>query len=62
VTGIGAPLIRSVLVAADFGDAAARAVAIGGAIAERCENGTRRLVHAQPITASTSVTLQHRDG
>ncbi len=61
VTGIGAPLIRSVLVAADFGDAAARAVAIGGAIAERCGNGTLRLVHAQPMTASTSVTPQELD-
>jgi nucleotide-binding universal stress UspA family protein len=36
---------RSILVAVDFGDASARAIAIGGALAERC-GASLRLLHA----------------
>jgi nucleotide-binding universal stress UspA family protein len=58
---MGAPLIRFVLVAVDFGEASARAVAIGGAIAERTDGGTLCLVHSHSITGSTTVTQQQLD-
>jgi len=43
-------LPRSVLVAVDYGDASARAVTLGGAIAERC-GAPLRLLHAETIEA-----------
>jgi nucleotide-binding universal stress UspA family protein len=48
-----------VLVAADFDAAAGRAVAIGGAIAQRYQHATLRLVHAEPSAASMPVAQQY---
>jgi nucleotide-binding universal stress UspA family protein len=47
---------QSVLVAVDFGEASARAVTIGGAIAERC-GVPLRLLHAESIEAPPYFTL-----
>jgi hypothetical protein len=40
----------SILVAVDFGEASARAVAVGGALAAHC-GATLRLLHAEPFEA-----------
>jgi nucleotide-binding universal stress UspA family protein len=47
---------HSVLVPVDFGDASARAVAIGGAIADRCKAAAFRLLHAETIEAPVYFT------
>lgn len=47
---------RSVLVAVDFGDASARAVAIGGLISERCPAATLRLLHSESVEAPVYFT------
>jgi nucleotide-binding universal stress UspA family protein len=49
-------LPRSVLVAVDFGLASARAVAVGGALAERCHSGVLRLLHAESMEAPAYFT------
>jgi nucleotide-binding universal stress UspA family protein len=48
-------LPHSLLVAVDFGDASARAVTLGGFIAERCHAGLR-LLHAETIEAPAYFT------
>jgi len=53
---------RSVLVAVDFGDASARAVAIGGAIADRCNAASFRLLHAEPMEAPVYFTPEQIKG
>jgi len=50
-------LPASVLVAVDFGDASARAVALGGAIAEAC-GASLRLLHAESIEAPPYFTTE----
>ena len=47
----------SVLVAVDFGDASARAVAVGGFIADRC-HATLRLLHADTMEAPAYFTQE----
>jgi nucleotide-binding universal stress UspA family protein len=47
---------QSVLVPVDFGNASARAVAIGGAIADRCKAGAFRLLHAESMEAPVYFT------
>jgi nucleotide-binding universal stress UspA family protein len=54
--------IRSILVAVDFGDAAARAVAVGGAIAARCPGAALRLLHAESIEAPAYFTAEQING
>jgi nucleotide-binding universal stress UspA family protein len=49
-------LPRSVLVAVDFGDASAHAIAVAGTIAERCAVQTLTLVHAEPTEAPVYFT------
>ena len=49
---------RSVLVAVDFGAASARAVAVGGLVAERCRAKTLRLVHSESIDAPIYFTSE----
>jgi nucleotide-binding universal stress UspA family protein len=44
-------LPNSVLVAVDFGEASARAVALAGAVAVRCGTATLRLLHAESLDA-----------
>jgi nucleotide-binding universal stress UspA family protein len=51
---------RSIVVAVDFGRASARAVAVGGAIAERC-GATLRLVHAETFEAPAYFTAEQLD-
>jgi nucleotide-binding universal stress UspA family protein len=51
---------RSIVVAVDFGRASARAVAAGGAIAERC-GATLRLLHAEPFDAPVYFTAEQLD-
>lgn len=51
---------RSILVAVDFGRASARAVAAGGAIAERC-GATLRLLHAETFEAPAYFTAEQLD-
>jgi nucleotide-binding universal stress UspA family protein len=46
-----------VLAAVDFGDASARAVAIAGAVADRCDVATLRLLHVE--TAEAPVYFTH---
>lgn len=48
---------HSVLVAVDFGDASARAVSVGGLIAERCR-AKLRLVHSESIEAPIYFTSE----
>src|SRR6516165_8165102 len=50
--------IQSILVAVDFGDASARAVTLGGAIAARCPNTTLRLLHAESLEAPAYFTAE----
>src|SRR5579864_9054179 len=50
--------IQSILVAVDFGDAAARAVAAGGAIAAHCPGAALRLLHAESIEAPAYFTAE----
>ena len=50
--------IESILVAVDFSDAAARAVAVGGAIAARCRGAVLRLLHAESIEAPAYFTAE----
>jgi nucleotide-binding universal stress UspA family protein len=51
---------RSIVVAVDFGRASARAVAAGGAIAERC-GATLRLLHAETFEAPVYFTAEQLD-
>jgi nucleotide-binding universal stress UspA family protein len=51
---------RSIVVAVDFGDASGRAVAAGGAIAERC-GATLRLLHAETFEAPAYFTSEQLD-
>jgi nucleotide-binding universal stress UspA family protein len=53
--------MRSILVAVDFGDASARAVAVGGAIAARCRGASLRLLHAESIEAPAYFTSEQID-
>ena len=53
--------IRSILVAVDFGEASARAVAVGGAIAARCRDASLRLLHAESIEAPAYFTSEQID-
>lgn len=53
--------IQSILVAVDFGDAAARAVAVGGAMAARCQGASLRLLHAESIDAPAYFTSEQID-
>ena len=53
--------IHSIVVAVDFGEAAARAVAVGGAIAARCSGAALRLVHAESIDAPVYFTSEQAD-
>jgi len=50
--------IRSILVAVDFGEASARAVAVGGALAARCRDTSLRLLHAESIEAPAYFTSE----
>ena len=50
--------IQSILVAVDFGDASARAVAAGGAIAAHCPGAALRLLHAESIEAPAYFTAE----
>ena len=50
--------IRSILVAVDFGEASARAVAVAGAIAAHCPNASLRLLHAESIEAPAYFTTE----
>ena len=52
--------ILSLLVAVDFGEASAHAVAVGGAIARRC-GATLRLLHAESIEAPAYFTSEQTD-
>ena len=54
-------VIQSIVVAVDFGEAAARAVAVGGAIAARCPGGRLRLLHAESIEAPAYFTSEQVD-
>jgi nucleotide-binding universal stress UspA family protein len=56
-----AHLPQSVLVAVDFGAASAHAVAVGGAIAERCR-GTLRILHAETMEAPAYFTSEQLEG
>jgi nucleotide-binding universal stress UspA family protein len=47
---------KSVLAAVDFGPASGRAVAIGGAIADRCDAATLMLLHAETMEAPAYFT------
>lgn len=49
-------LPQSVLAAVDFGEASARAVAIAGLVAERCEGATLRLLHVEAAEAPVYFT------
>jgi nucleotide-binding universal stress UspA family protein len=53
--------IHSILAAVDFGDAAARAVAVGGAVAARCPGAALRLLHAESIEAPAYFTSEQID-
>jgi nucleotide-binding universal stress UspA family protein len=53
--------IGSILVAVDFGEASARAVAVGGAIAARCRDASLRLLHAEAIEAPAYFTAEQID-
>jgi nucleotide-binding universal stress UspA family protein len=53
--------IRSILVAVDFGEASARAVAVGGALAARCRDASLRLLHAESIEAPAYFTSEQID-
>jgi nucleotide-binding universal stress UspA family protein len=53
--------IHSIVVAVDFGGAAARAVAVGGAIAARRPGATLRLLHAESIEAPVYFTSEQVD-
>jgi len=53
--------IQSIVVAIDFGEASARAVAVGGAIAGRCPEATLRLLHAESVEAPAYFTLEQID-
>lgn len=53
---------RSVLVAVDFGDASARAIAIGGMIAARCKAASFRLLHAESMEAPVYFTSEQIKG
>jgi nucleotide-binding universal stress UspA family protein len=57
-----ATLPRSVIVAVDFGGAAARAVALAGAIVEGCGAATLRLLHAEALDAPAYFTAEQIDG
>jgi nucleotide-binding universal stress UspA family protein len=50
--------IRSIVVAVDFGEASARAVAVGGALAGRCRDASLRLLHAESIEAPAYFTSE----
>jgi len=49
-------LPRSVLVAVDFGPASARAITVGGALAERCDASRLELLHAEARDAPAYFT------
>ena len=53
--------IQSILVAVDFGDASARAVAVGGAIVAGCQGAALRLLHAASIEAPAYFTSDQID-
>jgi nucleotide-binding universal stress UspA family protein len=53
--------IQSILVAVDFGDASARAVAVGGAIVARCRGAALRLLYAASIEAPAYFTSDQID-
>jgi nucleotide-binding universal stress UspA family protein len=53
---------RSVLVAVDFGDASARAVAVAGLIVQRCGPATLRLLHAEAVDAPAYFTAKQIEG
>jgi nucleotide-binding universal stress UspA family protein len=52
---------KSVLAAVDFGDASARAIALGGVIAQRCGAATLRLLHAEAVDAPAYFTTSQID-
>lgn len=56
------PLPQSVLVAVDFSEASARAVALGGLVADRCRAATLRLLHAETIEAPPYFTAEQVEG
>ncbi len=53
--------VQSILVAVDFGEASARAVAIAGAIASRASGASLRLLHAESIEAPAYFTSDQID-
>lgn len=53
---------RSVMVAVDFGNASARAVALAGLILDRCGTGTLRLLHAEALDAPVYFTAEQIEG
>jgi nucleotide-binding universal stress UspA family protein len=53
--------IQSILVAVDFGEASARAVAVGGAITAGCPRAALRLLHAESIEAPAYFTSEQMD-
>jgi nucleotide-binding universal stress UspA family protein len=53
-----AQLPSSVLVAVDFGDASARAIAVAGFVADRCRIATVRLLHADTAEAPAYFTSE----
>jgi nucleotide-binding universal stress UspA family protein len=57
-----ATLPRSVMVAVDFGDASARAVALAGLIVDRCRAATLRLLHAEALDAPVYFTAEQIEG
>jgi nucleotide-binding universal stress UspA family protein len=57
-----AALPRSVIVAVDFGDASARAVATAGLIVDRCAAASLRLLHAEIIEAPPYFTSDQIQG
>lgn len=54
-------VVQSVVVAVDFGDASARAVAIAGCIVERCGSASLRLLHAEAAEAPPYFTHEQVD-
>src|SRR6187200_1081363 len=55
-------LPRAVMVAVDFGQASARAVALAGVIVDRCRTGTLRLLHAEALDAPVYFTAEQIEG
>jgi len=52
---------HAIVVAVDFGEASARAVAIGGCLADRCRTATLRLLHAESSDAPPYFTHEQVD-